>query len=359
MANRVRRGWVALAVGGLAIAVILVAVRVSSQRPNQVMALAAIPERIYTKWVPPQPPPTVRSVLRRERDAWRQLGEHVPGQLVWSSSRDDNHELYLVDLSTGAERQLTHTPHVEFFARFSPDGQHISFLRSQRPWVSFRDETAWDLYVMNADGSSERRLVEGAYHATWRPNGSGLVYVYENRIFSVELNSGKVRVLHNGAHPPTTGRVLEPEQLAPGLIAITLRDVPHETVGVLDLNAGRYTPLSSGRACQITWFPGRRQALWVDPVGNGGTSIATARLSDLQVETLMDLPGPYSHEYFPRITYDGNWLVWGASAKGHEHDRADYEVFAWEIGTPWTTATRLTYSPANDQWPDLFIPTAP
>ena len=52
MANRVRRGWVALAVGGFAIAVILVAVQVSSQRPNPVMALAAIPERIDTKWVP-------------------------------------------------------------------------------------------------------------------------------------------------------------------------------------------------------------------------------------------------------------------------------------------------------------------
>ena len=47
--------------------------------------------------------------------------------------------------------------------------------------------------------------------------------------------------------------------------------------------------------------------------------------------------------------------MWGASAGGHEHDRADYEVFVWRIGEPWGTATRVTYSPANDQWPDLFV----
>ena len=44
----------------------------------------------------------------------------------------------------------------------------------------------------------------------------------------------------------------------------------------------------------------------------------------------MDLPGAYSHEYFPRVSNDGRWLVWGAAASGHEHDRADYEIFVWQ-----------------------------
>ena len=55
------------------------------------------------------------------------------------------------------------------------------------------------------------------------------------------------------------------------------------------------------------------------------------------------------------LAQDGAWLVWGAAADGHEHDRADYEIFAWRIGTPADTATRLTYSAANDQWPDLYV----
>lgn len=320
-----------------------------------VTALMYTPERFFTRWVPPQPPSALASVMGPERDAWRELGQQISGQLLWSSNREGNHDLYLVDLSTGAERRLTDHPHVDFFSRFSPDGRSISFLRSQREWVSFRDETAWDLYVMNTDGSEERRVVQGAYHPTWLPDGSGVVYVYENLVSSVDLVSGGITVLHDGSRPPTEGRVLEPEVLNERLIAITLRNVASETVGVIDLQSGVYQPLSSQRACQITWFPGRRQLAWIDGRGHGGTRVMTATLSDGSEETLIDLPGDYSHEYFPRVTRNGEWLVWGAAAEGHEHDRADYEVFAWRLGTAWTTAIRLTYSPANDQWPDLFV----
>jgi hypothetical protein len=70
-------------------------------------------------------------------------------------------------------------------------------------------------------------------------------------------------------------------------------------------------------------------------------------------KVLIDLPGRYSHEYFPRLTRDGRWLLWGAAAEGHEHDRADYELFAWKIGDPWESAVRLTWSAANEQWPDF------
>ena len=70
---------------------------------------------------------------------------------------------------------------------------------------------------------------------------------------------------------------------------------------------------------------------------------------------LLDLPGEYSHEYFPRVSSDGRFLVFAASAGGHEHDRADYEIFLWEIGRPAGTALRLTWHSGNDQWPDLWV----
>jgi hypothetical protein len=75
----------------------------------------------------------------------------------------------------------------------------------------------------------------------------------------------------------------------------------------------------------------------------------------IKPEEFMDLPSTYSHEYFPRLSNDESYLIWGASAKGHEHDRADYEIFIWEVGTPWKDSIRVTYYPGNDQWPDIFI----
>jgi hypothetical protein len=70
---------------------------------------------------------------------------------------------------------------------------------------------------------------------------------------------------------------------------------------------------------------------------------------------LMDLPGRRSHEYFPRLSPYGKWLVWGATDKGHDHDLFDYELYIWKIGEPVETATRITYHSGNDRWPDIWF----
>ena len=56
------------------------------------------------------------------------------------------------------------------------------------------------------------------------------------------------------------------------------------------------------------------------------------------------------------VSADGKWLVWCATARGHEHDRYDYEVFLWRIGRPAEEAVRLTFHSGNDRWPDICVP---
>ncbi|HAK56205.1 MAG TPA: hypothetical protein DCP38_12100 [Acidobacteria bacterium] len=290
-----------------------------------------------------------------EVDAVRQIGARIDGRLVWSSNRGGNHDLYLVDLASGDTRQLTDHPSVDFFSRFSPDGRQISFLRSRRPYVSFRERTGWDLYIMDADGGRQRRLARRAYHATWIPDGSGLVFERRGRIFRYDLATGEETLLHGGQDALIKGRLEEPEMLTDSLMSVAVRRVRRETVGILDLDAGVYTPMSTDSDCQITWMPGQRHVVWIAGQGLGGTRVEHRRLDDAAPEVLIDLPSEYSHEYFPRVTGNGEWLIWGAAAEGHEHDLADYELFVWKIGEPWDSALRLTHSPANDQWPDLWV----
>ena len=52
---------------------------------------------VYTRWVPPEPPPQLDGLSEPERAAFRRLGTLVRGRVVWSSNREGNHELYLVD----------------------------------------------------------------------------------------------------------------------------------------------------------------------------------------------------------------------------------------------------------------------
>jgi len=71
-------------------------------------------------------------------------------------------------------------------------------------------------------------------------------------------------------------------------------------------------------------------------------------------QVFMNLPGPRSHEYFPKLSHDGQWLVWGTAAEGHEHDRADDEIFVGRVGTPVSEAVQRTHHPGNDNGPDMW-----
>ena len=322
--------------------------------------LANVPsvDRLYTRWVPPSPPDIDDTITSSEVEALNRLGKEVRGRLVWSSNRGGNHDLYLADVSTGSVRRLTSHPHVDYFSRFSPDGTQISFLRSRRPWVSFRELDGWDLYLMNADGTNVRRLAEHAYHPTWQPDGTGVVFLRENKVIRLDLVSGGEELLQDGSTQPLEGRINNPELAPDGRLSVTVRH-REQRVGVLSPDRSTYAPVSDVGACHITWVPGTNRVVWVSNEGRGGNRIMHGTPGAAGAEILIDLPGKRSHEYFPRVTNDGQWLVWGATAEGHEHDRADYEIFVWRMGQPWESALRITHSAANDQWPDLYLDELP
>jgi hypothetical protein len=124
---------------------------------------------------------------------------------------------------------------------------------------------------------------------------------------------------------------------------------------VFELVPRRLVLLTTEQACQTTWAPDGQHVVWVETGGIGGTRVMTSGVDGTQRHVFMDLRGAYSHEYFPKLSNDGRWLIWGAAAEGHEQDQANYEIFLWEVGTPWETAIRLTHHPGNSNWPDLWI----
>lgn len=335
--------------------------RVADDLPKPLARVARFPERLWAQVVPPRVSRGDRQadLTAAERDAVRALARRLRGFVVWSSNRSGNHELYRIDLEDGAVRRLTADPAVDFFSRVSPDGRQIVFLRSQREWVSFRDPTAWDVYLMNADGSAERRVAPGGYSPTWTPDGQAVVFLRGTQVVRLEVGpggSGRETLLLDGASTDGIRGGLESPELSPDgrQLAVTVRSAISDGVAVVDLASRRLTRLSPGQACQLGWTPGQ-SLVWVEPGGHGRTRIMTAPRPGGERAVLIDLPGRFSHEYFPRVSNDGRWLIWGASAEGHEHDRADYEIFVWEMGTPPEQAVRLTHHPGNDQWPDLWL----
>jgi Tol biopolymer transport system component len=300
-----------------------------------------------------------------EAAAMRAIGKKAPGIIVWSSSRLGNHDLFTMKTDGSDVTAITKGDEVDWFPRFSPDGSKVLFSRSKKGWVSERDANdseKWNVYQVNTDGSEVEKLVENASWASWIDQEE-IIYVRGTKILRKKLGDDKeVEIMDSEGVDALDGALLQQPELSPDgkYIAITLRGGMRET-GIWDIEKKTWN--KTGLGCQISWTPDGKDVYWVNPTGNGGSEVfrmplkagkAEKESSDDELE-FMDLPGRRSHEYFPKLSVDGQWMVWGITQRGHDHDTADYEIYLWEVGTPREKAVRLTYHSGNDRWPDLFL----
>jgi uncharacterized membrane protein YbhN (UPF0104 family) len=277
------------------------------------------------------------------------------GFVVWSSNRFGNHDILLLTLPNRHISRLTSHPNVDYFPRISPDGKSIVFSRSQVQWVSQRNYVPWDVYLLNMETGKEQRIAKGGNTPTWSEDGSKIYFQRNSDDFvEYDLATAKERTLFGpkvqnydeGLHLETPQYSAKRERLA-----VTRRGSRRD-VGLFSLD-GSYKKLSGG--CQLGWAPDASFLFQVDKGGKKKNAIYRYDATDLNKEMLLDLPGDYSHEYFPKVSNDGSLLVLGASAEGHEHDSADYEIFLWPIGKKPEDAVRLTFHTGNDCWPDVWV----
>ena len=89
------------------------------------------------------------------------------GKVVYVSGPDHNTEIFLIDPDGSNTVQLTDNSVDDADPVWSPDGRTIAF-------TSLRDGDS-AVYLMDADGSEQRRLTAGADPA-WSPDGSQIIY---------------------------------------------------------------------------------------------------------------------------------------------------------------------------------------
>jgi Tol biopolymer transport system component len=77
-------------------------------------------------------------------------------RIVFTSNRDQNGEVYVMNANGSGQRRLTRRPGDDFLPRFSSDGAQIAFVA-----------LPGTVYVMNADGTALRRLTGGT-DVDWR-----------------------------------------------------------------------------------------------------------------------------------------------------------------------------------------------
>jgi Tol biopolymer transport system component len=96
------------------------------------------------------------------------LAPLVPSDLiVFSSERDGDHDIYIMNSDGTDERPLTDTSSHETQPRWSPDGSRIAYVMGGQ------------IYVMNGDGTGQTRISSGLFDdqaPSWSPDGSKIVF---------------------------------------------------------------------------------------------------------------------------------------------------------------------------------------
>ena len=87
------------------------------------------------------------------------------GRIVFSSFRDGNPEIYVMDVDGRNQENLTNHPAYDHSPDWSPDRTKIAF-------VSNRDGGKSQIYVMDADGKNVIRLTDGRGGPRWAPDWS-------------------------------------------------------------------------------------------------------------------------------------------------------------------------------------------
>jgi TolB protein len=100
-------------------------------------------------------------------------------RLAFQTDRDGNDEIYVMNADGSGLLNLTKHPARDTAPRWSPDGKRIAFCRQ----LSAADSTGHggraELFVMDADGSNERRLTERPGFNSgpaWSPDGRRIAF---------------------------------------------------------------------------------------------------------------------------------------------------------------------------------------
>lgn len=288
-----------------------------------------------------------------EAAALKALQGQVRGMIVWESNRTGAWELYAMNADGTGARRLTSLAqpgnplaYSEYLRpRISPDGSMVLFAYGTKQKVE-----AW--IADNTTGEA-RKVMQGN-PLNWLPDGSGFLALRDKQIWRYDLRSGSEAL--------AVSTVIESAQSNASMVGCVLPDL---SAGVFRFKKNEYITLGNGQVvkntggCEPTLTMDGRLMYWVQ--GPRDFRVWDTR-SDEEWQMLGAPPvKPYDYTYFPTVTADGNWLLYGASPSQHDHSTSDYEVYIQRLSN-WRASgdpVRLTFNSATDRWPFLWLGRSP
>jgi len=119
----------------------------------------------------------IRNLTQPALQAWNGKWSLEGSRIVFESTRDGDAEIYIMNADGSGATQLTANSISDQHPVLSPDGQWIAYNSTVQGKQDF------DLFIMAADGTNAHRVTTASEHdeyASWSPDGQQLVYAYGN-----------------------------------------------------------------------------------------------------------------------------------------------------------------------------------
>jgi TolB protein len=162
----------------------------------------------------------------------------------------DNHDdVWTIDADGTDLTRLTHSPGPDFDPSWSPDGTQIAF-RSERSGEP-------EIWVMNADGTGQRRLAAGLSPA-WSPDGSLIAFSARAGLSVIRPDGTGLRVL-----PHTEGGEYPSWSPDGARIAFNSNLTGDHVMYIAQADGSKVVDLSrAGEGWQVDWSPDGRSILF-------------------------------------------------------------------------------------------------